>query len=414
MKSYRTGNNNSKLMKKAYLILIGLYLINTGYSQNWFLQNSGTANDLNSVYFVDSKTGYAVGNAGTILKTQSGGDNWVKQNSPTENSLRSVYFINSKIGYAVGTIGIILKTTNGGTNWAVLNSGTGNTMNTVRFIDADTGFVAGSGEMLITTDGGLNWIKQSTPFGGPICIIDSKMMYAAGGYNLCRYKTTNEGTEWLEYYEPYTGGRLNGIHFADSITVIAVGGCFAQGCTYSNIYYTRNGGITWGGWNRINSSYLNSVFLTNRNIAYAVGGKGIIFKSTDGGKNWDPQNSWTTESLNYVFFPNSNTGYIVGNAGTILKILEIGTKTDQINLDDSSINIYPNPAANLLILDLNNIALIPKKTNVSILNLQGQLLFKQEISQNKTEIDLSRFMSGIYILKIICPDKSDVIKLLKD
>lgn len=398
-------------MKTVYFILIGSLLLNLSYSQNWFALNSGTSNDLNSVYFVNLKTGYIVGETGTILKTENGGNDWVVQNSPTENSLNSVYFIDSKIGYIVGDIGTILKTTDGGTNWTVLNSGTGKSFNSVRFINADTGYITG-GQVLKTTDGGINWIKQNWPVGGAFCIVDSKTIYAVGSY-LCRYKTTDGGLSWTEYYVGYTGGRLNDIFFADLTSGIVVGEVWAQSYHYGIIDYTNDGGINWGGWNDYNSSGFNSVFLVNKNTAYAVGGEGIIVKSTNGGKNWTHQNSWTTNSLNSVYF-SANIGYIVGNAGTILKIIEIGTETDQITFNDLSVNIYPNPVAGRITLDFNDCALIPEKISISILSLQGQLLFKQEIHQDKIELDLSGFKSGPYILKIINPDKLEVIKLIKE
>ena len=45
----------------------------------WVKQNSGTTVDLYGVSFVDSTTGWAVGDAGTILHTTNAGYSWVKQ-----------------------------------------------------------------------------------------------------------------------------------------------------------------------------------------------------------------------------------------------------------------------------------------------------------------------------------------------
>ena len=54
---------------------------------------------------------------GTILKTTNGGTNWITQNYSSTENLFSVYFADSITGYAVGISGTILKTTNSGTNW---------------------------------------------------------------------------------------------------------------------------------------------------------------------------------------------------------------------------------------------------------------------------------------------------------
>jgi len=61
-----------------------------------------------------SLVGYAVGDAGVILKTVNTGDNWLQQQSGTNLKLNKVYFEDPDFGLAVGENGIILRTTTGG------------------------------------------------------------------------------------------------------------------------------------------------------------------------------------------------------------------------------------------------------------------------------------------------------------
>jgi photosystem II stability/assembly factor-like uncharacterized protein len=103
-------------MKKYYVLMAALLMVSGAMAQ-WFPQNSGTTNNLNSVYFTDANTGYAVGDSGTIIKTNDGGDNWGIQSSGTSADLYSVQFTDSLTGYAVGDSSIILKTIDGGENW---------------------------------------------------------------------------------------------------------------------------------------------------------------------------------------------------------------------------------------------------------------------------------------------------------
>lgn len=78
---------------------------------NWFLQHREYSEQLMSVVFTDTDTGYAVGGlSSTILKTVNGGTKWTIQKSLT-SYLNSVFFINSNIGYIAGGDGVILKTT---------------------------------------------------------------------------------------------------------------------------------------------------------------------------------------------------------------------------------------------------------------------------------------------------------------
>ena len=59
-------------MKKLYILIITIFTINIANAQ-WTALTSGTTNNLNSVFFTDANTGYAVGDYGTILKTTNGG-----------------------------------------------------------------------------------------------------------------------------------------------------------------------------------------------------------------------------------------------------------------------------------------------------------------------------------------------------
>jgi len=51
---------------------------------------------------------------GTILKTTNGGTDWIFQSSGTANWLNSIYFTDLNSGWAVGELGTIFHTTNGG------------------------------------------------------------------------------------------------------------------------------------------------------------------------------------------------------------------------------------------------------------------------------------------------------------
>ena len=89
---------------------------------------------------------------------------WFWQNPlPTGSSLVRVSFIDANRGTAVGEAGTILSTTNGGLNWISQSSGTTQWLYGVFFTDANTGTAVGwAGTILRTTDGGTSWIRQSS------------------------------------------------------------------------------------------------------------------------------------------------------------------------------------------------------------------------------------------------------------
>ncbi len=61
--------------------------------------------------FVTASVGYIVGASGVIRTTVDGGSSWSTQTSPSAEDLRSVYFVNSDLGFAAGANGVILKFT---------------------------------------------------------------------------------------------------------------------------------------------------------------------------------------------------------------------------------------------------------------------------------------------------------------
>ena len=87
---------------------------------------------------------------------------WRWQNPlPQGNILESVFFTDSITGYAVGSAGTIIKTTDGGATWSIYSSGTGNMLFSVFFTDANNGFAAGTcstGDLILkTSDAGNSW-----------------------------------------------------------------------------------------------------------------------------------------------------------------------------------------------------------------------------------------------------------------
>lgn len=91
------------------------------------------------------------------------------------------------------------------------------------------------------------------------------------------------------------------------------------------------------------------------------------------------------------------------------KDLELFTNTD-INNNDDNINIYPNPANNILYIEgvFDN-----SNNNLQIYNSLGSLIISKQITQNITTIDISQLSNGVYFVKILSDNfiyKQKIIK----
>gem|GEM_PF-6137052 len=292
-------------------------------ADHWILQSPApTTQSLLESFFLNGSLGYAVGDAGTVLKTHDGGSSWQKQTIETLQSLTSVCFLNADTGFAVGTGGVIFKTVDGGNHWVAKNSGLLTVFYRVRFLNWNLGFVVGAnGGILKSTDGGESWIKQNSGFAGSVLDISIWSNDTAFAIGDGVKRTSDGGVTWvtcLLYNRP-----LHSISFPTHDMGVIVSGLY----TRTDIFKSTDGGTTWikdpnqyvPGVN--NQPRLFSGHFISKDTGYAVGDTGTIFKTTNAAASWVPQSCDTRHTLNSVFFPVADTGYIVGDSGTVLKLV---------------------------------------------------------------------------------------------
>lgn len=132
----------------------GVY-VSTDSGATWSSRYSGTSAQLMAVAFSDAKTVWAVGEQGTLLKSDDGGAKWTLIKLPAANfMLRDIKFANAKVGWVVGDAGVILATQDGGKTWNQQVSGTAATLNTIQVADSNTAWITGSGGVVLATGTG--------------------------------------------------------------------------------------------------------------------------------------------------------------------------------------------------------------------------------------------------------------------
>ncbi len=283
-------------------------------TNGWITQTSPTSDNLYSVYFPGTSTGFAVGSYGTIINTTNGGTNWTLQTSGTSNTLLGVYFVSLTTGWAVGYNGTILKTTNSGSSWVTQSSGITDDLYAVCFTSSTIGYVGGYGGVILkTSDGGSTWNIQSSPTTSDLWSMyftSSTTGWAVGQYGTI-IKTTNSGSTW-SIQNSNTSTLLNSICFNSSASGIAVG-------SNGIIVQTNDGGNNWSlQTSTVSSSIYWIHFYPSSSTGWAVGSDGLILKTTNGGSNWATQDSPTSNSFFSVFAASTNVCYAVGSSGTII------------------------------------------------------------------------------------------------
>ena len=159
----------------AFFLLAGVAKAQTGWVP--VKLNTG-GNDLNTVYFLDSKRGWVGGDGGFLSRTDDGGQTWVKQNVGTNSGINDIYFRDKEAGFLLAGNSIFVTRDNGGT-WTQLKIFSGEEFDgadielySLRFSSKKKGWAVGSvskrdrvidSVLVYTDDGGETWRRQRAP-----------------------------------------------------------------------------------------------------------------------------------------------------------------------------------------------------------------------------------------------------------
>jgi YD repeat-containing protein len=91
--------------------------------------------------------------------------------------------------------------------------------------------------------------------------------------------------------------------------------------------------------------------------------------------------------------------------------IEQKVETDLFN--KLKVTIYPNPTKGELGVDITGDIEMPE-SSLNLYTLNGQLLIKKEHLMKQNRLDLSRFISGIYFLKLIVGNDVMTWKIVKE
>ena len=338
---------NDNLSSKKYLVwhryiniifLLFSTVLSLYAQRSWTWQNPlPQGNDLYAIQCIDAHTIYAVGAAGTILKSTNGGFNWIPQDSGIGKSIsfRSLAFRSNQLGWVVGESGTILKTSDGGNSWESRELSIRITFNSVWAIAENKIIAIGdSGIIFRSTNGGSSWSHISANTNKhlrSIFFINSSIGYIVGDDGTI-LKTVDGGNSWF-VLNGYITGNLNSVYFINAESGWAVGAfrdsirntSFPNG-RFWNVLQTTDGGLNWTPkytGTPINLS-LYSLKFVSANKAYAVG-DGIIVSTTSGGDTWRSESFDAVNTLHSLSFFDSTVGWAVGSNGEIKKTSDGGS-----------------------------------------------------------------------------------------
>jgi photosystem II stability/assembly factor-like uncharacterized protein len=231
-----------------------------------------------AIKFLDRNQGFAVGDSGTLLKTNDGGVAWTRIITGVSAGLATITFGDSLHGWVIGEGGATLETSDGGLIWRVTRRGITDRLQAVSFVDDQTGWASSwEGNIWNTRDGGKVWNKQASVSPKP----------------------------------------LLGLTMANANKGWAVGDS-------GRILGTQNGGVNWIPQLSGTQNNLKDVFASDAQHAWACGSQEAIVATSNGGQTWREESSWPDTSIDDISFRDPNHGWVLFQDGHVLRTVDKG------------------------------------------------------------------------------------------
>lgn len=204
--------------------------------------------------------------------------------TPQGQDLSAVAF-DGQTGYAVGDFGTVLRSDDAGATWTGLPSGTVDDLSVVQELSPTTVVAGGGCSVEESTDSGQTF--QQLPLGlsssctdnvAAVAFATAQQGYVATQGGTLLYTDNAGATVEARSSVPVGSGQLTGLAFSSPTTGLAV----TSGGT---IERTTDGGNSWNQV-QVASTGLRGVAIVNPTLAFAVGDGGELLRSTDGGSTW--------------------------------------------------------------------------------------------------------------------------------
>ena len=420
------------------MMCVGTYgemLKSTDNGANWYtLSYRRSLANLNGDLYAQNGSGrvIAVGvnipSNDAIVNSPDGGESWFAADFIINNYCSSISMINPSTGYICGRYGLFYKTTNGGSTWDTSLSNNpmfvNDFCNSVDFINENTGWmvggipvVGGYTRIWKTTNGGVNWVTQTSAFSGPVgANID--MVNANTGYMTHRFglqKTTNGGENWTMVTQPSPNPNVGYVKIKalDSLNVFTGGSTAPPNPPNSQAYATSNGGLTWDSLNFpvYAGGFFSTDWYDNQNGVMAAT-IGVVGRTTNRGQSWHVENigGYAIYSIRMVhpdtiFAANGNQFGAMLMKYTKGPVTSGFTYEHKVPVDYSLKQNYPNPFNPSTTIEFD----LPKAGNVSlkIFDISGREVANEINGLNlnpgnyKVHFNGAGLSSGIYFYSLI-------------
>ena len=418
---------------RFYTLLALLLMAGGVRAQQWHELNTGVVEDLYNVCCIDTNTVFVCGQNGLILKTEDGGNSWQEKYRNEGWEIFSVRFSDDRNGYALvwdENRFFTMQTEDYGESWfpttrdySLTRSFGGNRYGTLTWMGygkpmelylTDNGiiYIIDFGHLYKSTDGGetFEFADLGLREGGWEAYFEDNIGLVIGCdrylENVMRVmKTDDYGEHWenIANYE-FSSYKLGSVYFEDErrikvfgefyneygqcYGVIETNDCFEHITTsdynsyyvpYFDIDFSNERGCYINSWEYDKDPYIESV-------AYVTEDSGASwFKVSHGIDNYEFL--YCVSVTGSDIFVSSQNGRLYKYDSTPVQGVEENKET--------GISIYPNPGKDVL-----NIRTALQDAWVEVYDVNGRMVYRQEIAESITTINTTNWSEGTYVWKV--------------
>jgi photosystem II stability/assembly factor-like uncharacterized protein len=282
-------------------------------------------NDLKAIDFLGGR-GYAVGAAGTALRTDDGGLAWTGLATGTQGNLTKLQIIDPETLVVLGGDGCVLRrSANGGATFTrifiVAEVDCPDHVRSFHFVDKNVGYLLlADGSVLRTTDAGVSFSKQTAIPGTPASATAGQAQPAdilftgpssgiafvtPGAGPSLAYTTTDGGISWKPLLT-VSPGVVTQLYRFDANTIYGIGP--------STLLLSTDGGATFGKRPFGDGRRLTSIRCSDAITCLITTDKGELNRTTDAGATATPITA-SSVPLAGAAFASASRAVAVGGAG---------------------------------------------------------------------------------------------------
>lgn len=352
-----------------------------------------------------------------VYKTTDGGDTWDHITDDFGSKyIKSIYFIDSESGYIVGNQ-VLLKTIDGGDSFTDIYTALTEVdpddddeffLNEIHYIDENEWYIPSvSDGVFATNDGGASYMKFTGISGSNGFYKVDTSTYVVMGNSTRSQISWDKGETWTDCFPGTTTWGIGGV-LNDSLVAMAKTYLYKIALTNLAIPCTETDILSFVLDEQTGDAVINT---TDHTITIEVGTgtdvtalKPVLTLSEDA--TVTPDTSLTQD------FTNPVTYTVTAEDGTTTQewVVTVTILVSTPDIPVSNISLYPNPVKNKIYLSN-----LEETERIVIISILGEAVIDLNSDHNNMEIDVCMLAEGMYFISFF--DKDGVVstkKLIKE